>query len=78
MCRQSFTSDEYPALDTRIERLVVELQSLGYEQLNQIWAFIGTKQLVSAIYKFRMVVLQGQRQQAIQPPIREIVTAVHG
>ena len=61
----SFTFEEYPALDPRIGKLTVELQSLNYEQLNQVWAFIGGKQLPSAIYKFRMVVLQDDVQTAI-------------
>lgn len=53
-----FTQTEHPDLDPRIEKLVVELQSLTYEQLNQVWAFIGAKQLPSAIYKVRLVALQ--------------------
>ena len=53
-----FTQSEQPDLDPRIEKLVVELQSLTYEQLNQVWAFIGSKQLPSAIYKVRLVALQ--------------------
>lgn len=68
----SFTSEEYPALNTRIGKLIVELQSLSYEQLNQVWAFIGGKQLPSVIYKVRMVVLQDKVQTAIQPPITTI------
>jgi hypothetical protein len=65
----SFTSVAYPALDSRIGKLVVELQSLSYEQLNQVWAFIGGKQLPSVLYKVRMVVLQDEAKTAIQPPV---------
>lgn len=64
-----FTPDAYPALDPRIEKLVMELQSPSFEQLNQIWAFIGGKQLPSVIYKLRMVVLQDTAQAAVQPPL---------
>jgi hypothetical protein len=73
----SFTSVEYPALDPSIEKLTTELQSLSYEQLNQIWAFIGGKQLPSAIYKVRMVSLQGMVPKVIQPPVMEINTNLH-
>ena len=55
-----FAQQDHPDLDPRIEKLVVELQSLTYEQLNQVWAFIGAKQLPSAIYKVRLVALQDQ------------------
>jgi hypothetical protein len=73
----SFTSVEYPALDPRIEKLTVELQSLNYEQLNQIWAFIGGKQLPSVIYKVRLVSLQDTTPTAIQPPAREFDTNIY-
>jgi hypothetical protein len=71
----TFTPDTYPGLDPRIERLTAELQSLSYEQLNQVWAFIGAKQLPSAIYKVRMVALQDSEPAAVQPPISQIQTA---
>jgi len=73
----SFKSSEYPALDPRIEKLVVELQSLTYEQLNQVWAYIGGKYLPSVIYKVRMVVLQDEAAVAIQPALLKIQTSVH-
>jgi hypothetical protein len=73
----AFTSVEYPALDPRIEKLTAELQSLSYEQLNQIWAFIGGKQLPSVIYKIRMVSIQSLAPRAIQLPVMAINTNLH-
>ncbi|OGQ94548.1 MAG: hypothetical protein A2521_05100 [Deltaproteobacteria bacterium RIFOXYD12_FULL_57_12] len=73
-----FTSDEYPALTPTIGRLTMELQSLSFEQLNQVWAFVGGKQLPSVIYKVRMVALQDKAQAAIQPPLTTISTSIHG
>lgn len=73
--RPTFTPDAYPGLDPRIERLTAELQSLTYEQLNQVWAFIGGKQLPSAIYKVRMIALQDAEPRAIEPPLAEIQTS---
>jgi hypothetical protein len=72
----TFTPDTYSGLDPRIERLAVELQPLGYEQLNQIWTFVGAKQLPSAIYRVRMVALQDLEPTAVAPPLSEIQTAV--
>lgn len=71
-----FTPDAYPGLDARIERLTVELQSLSFEQLNQVWAFIGGKQLPSAIYKVRMVSLQDPEPRSVEPPLTEIGTTI--
>lgn len=70
----TFTPSAYPGLDSRIERLSVELQSPSYEQLNQIWAVIGGKYLPSAIYKVRMVALQDSEPSVVQPPLSEIQT----
>lgn len=70
-----FITGRYPALDERIGRLVVEMQSLNYEQLNQIWASIGGKQLPCMIYKVRMVVLQDIEPEAIRRPITTIATS---
>lgn len=72
----SFTPDTYPGLDPRIERLAAELQSLTYEQLNQVWAFVGGKQLPSAIYKVRMIALQDAEPRVVAPPLSEIQTSV--
>ena len=66
------TPEEYPALDTRIEKLTVELETLSYEQLNQIWAFLGGKHLPSVMYRVRMVTLQDEGQAAIGLPITTI------
>jgi hypothetical protein len=75
-----FTPDQYPALtDSRgdyIERLVVELQRPDYDQLNQIWAYIGGKQLPSVIYKIKLVSLQDQAPSTIKPPIQSITTNI--
>jgi hypothetical protein len=73
-----FTQGEYPALDPRIEKLALELQSPTYEQLNQIWTFIGGKQLPSIIYKVRLVVLEPETPSTVQPPITKIRAAVQG
>jgi hypothetical protein len=73
-----FTPVAYPSLDPRIEKLTTELQTLNFEQLNQIWAFIGGKQLPSVIYKVRMVTIQGMVVSDIQMPIMTINTNLYG
>ena len=75
--RPAFTANVYPALEPTIEKLVVELQSLTYEQLNQVWAFIGGKQLPSVVYKVRMVALQDKAQTVVQPPLTTIRTTIY-
>jgi hypothetical protein len=73
-----FTVDRHPGLDPRIQKLSVELLSLTYEQLNQVWAFIGGRQLPSVIYRVRMVVLQDVAPSTVQPPITTVAAEVRG
>lgn len=68
----SFTQEEFPALDSRIQKLVMELQSPTFDNLNQIWTFIGGKQQPSILYKLRMVVLQPDAPTGVQLPITKI------
>jgi len=70
-----FTPDAYPGLDPRLERLAVELQAPSFEELNQIWAFLGAKHLPSVLYRVRMVALQDSAPMAVQQPLTEIGTA---
>jgi hypothetical protein len=65
--QRSFTQTEHADLDPRIEKLTVELLSLPYDQLNQIWAFVGAKQLPSAVYRVRMVLLQDAASDLAMP-----------
>ncbi len=75
--RPRFTRDEYPALEPGIEKLTVELISYGPEQLNQLWAYIGTKYLPSVVYRVRMVVLQDGEPQGISQPITVLDTVLN-
>lgn len=70
----SFSSSENPALDPSIERLSVELETLSFEQLNQVWAYVGGKYLPSAVYKIRIVVIQDEEIAGVQSPITSIKT----
>jgi hypothetical protein len=55
-----------------------DIQSTGFEQLNQMWAFIGGKQLPSALYKVRVVVLRDEEPLSVGPPILEISSVLSG
>jgi len=71
-----FTSDQYPGLAPQLGRLTVELLPLNYEQLNQLWAFVGAKQLPSVVYRVRLIALQDETPTGFQPPLTTIRTTV--
>jgi Pvc16 N-terminal domain len=52
-----FTPITHPSLDSRILKLIVELHSLNFEQVNHLWSTLGGKYLPSAMYKIRQVTL---------------------
>jgi hypothetical protein len=68
----TFVPTEYPALDPSIGKLNVELVTYGPEQLNQLWAYIGTKYLPSAVYRVRMLVLRDAEPTGVDAPVTEI------
>ena len=73
----SFTSAEYPALSPKIGKLTVNLELLNFEQLNQVWAFLGAKHLPSVTYRIRMIIIQDEVSSGIQQPITSIQTNIH-
>lgn len=76
--RPVFTNDEYPALDAEISKLSVELLSYGPEQLNHLWAYLGTKYLPSAVYRVRLLALQDSAPFVVGSPITTIESVLHG
>lgn len=68
----SFSPQQYPGLDPHIDKLTVEMLSYGPEQLNQLWAYIGTKYLPSVVYRARMLVLRDSEPLGIGKPITDI------
>ena len=59
-----FTPANSPTLDNGIEKLMADLHTASFDQLNLIWGYNGCKYCPSVIYKMRMVVIddgyQGQ------------------
>lgn len=74
----SLTQEEFPGLDPRIEKLILELQSPNFEQWNQIWGCNGGKQLPSLLYKLRMVILLPAAPTGVRPPIVRISASLQG
>lgn len=73
----SFNREDFPALDSRIQKLVMEVQSPTFDQLSQIWTFVGGKQLPSMLYKMRLVVIQPDAPTGVEVPITKITATLH-
>jgi Pvc16 N-terminal domain len=72
----SFGADDFPSLDPRIGSLSADLYSLSYEQLNQVWAFVGGKQLPSVVYRIRVVAVQDEEIMGVGMPITAITATL--
>lgn len=70
--QNSFTSLTHPALDARIQKLMVELYTMNFEQVNHLWSTLGGKYLPSALYKVRQLTLDEQAVTSESGLIREI------
>lgn len=53
--RQVFTPQNAPTLDEHIEKLIIELVTLSFEQQNHLWGCIGAKYIPSVLYKVRLL-----------------------
>ncbi len=55
-----FTPQNTPTLNNGVEKIVVELISLNFEQQNHLWGALGAKYLPSVIYKISVVIIQAE------------------
>jgi Pvc16 N-terminal domain len=70
--QNSFTPLTHPNLDSRIQKLMVELYTLNFEQVNHLWSTLGGKYLPSALYKIRQLTLDENAITSESGLIREI------
>jgi hypothetical protein len=59
-----FTPAEIPVLTTfNLNKLIFDLYSTRFEELNQLWSVMGGKYIPSVIYKMRLAVIQDADEQ---------------
>jgi len=56
-----FDVQNSPGLDSDIKKLVLELSTVSFEQLNNLWGAMGAKYLPSVLYKIRMLTIQSDK-----------------
>jgi hypothetical protein len=68
-----FTPITHPSLEeSRILKLIVELHTLNFEQINHLWSTLGGKYLPSVLYKIRQITLDEDLMTSESGFIREI------
>jgi len=69
----SFTTTPQVGLIAQDVKVYAELYTLTFEQLNHLWGALGGKQVPFVLYKFRLVAVEAQKQQAEGSAITEIL-----
>lgn len=67
-----FDSLTSPNLDSKIEKLLVKMHSLSFEQLNHLWGVLGGKYMPSVLYKVTQVVIDEDATSGEAAYIKEI------
>lgn len=67
-----FTPNNSPAMANGLEKLVVDLHQMNFEQQNNLWAILGAKYLPSVLYKLRAISIQEGQARDQQTPITTI------
>lgn len=69
---QNSPATSEPRLDLRIDKLVFDMISLNFEQVNHLWGTLGGKYLPSVLYKMRLVTIEDDTPQMQGDPILNI------
>ena len=56
--KQVFSPNNTPDLPNNLEKITVEMVNLSFEQLNHLWGTLGASYIPSAVFKFRMTILE--------------------
>jgi len=66
-----FTRQSAPDMDSRIEKLVLDIENLSIQDMSNLWGSLGGKYMPSILYRIRMVTFDADEVTGRQP----IVTA---
>ncbi|HKJ68170.1 MAG TPA: DUF4255 domain-containing protein [bacterium] len=67
-----FTHENAPTLHPEIEKLIVELYTLNFEQQNHLWGALGANYLPSVLYRIRLLPIQEAQKTAEEEPVHAI------
>lgn len=69
-----FDRKSVPDLDSRIERLLLDIENLGITDLSNLWGILGGKYVPSILYKVRMVTFDAHEVIGQTPVITQHAT----
>jgi len=66
-----------PDLDKRIDRLVLDIENLNFQDLSNVWGVLGGRYLPSVLYKVRMVVFDAGDVMGQTATVQEPQYSIH-
>ena len=74
-CFQSknvFTPSNTPEMDPFLQKLIVELYTLNFEEQNHLWGALGAKYNPSLLYRVRLITLQEEQKLSDDSSIKKV------
>jgi hypothetical protein len=68
-----FTPLSSPDLPVGVEKLILDLNTLSFQDMNNLWGILGSKYLPSVMYKMRMISISEEFAQGNAPLLHEII-----
>lgn len=68
-----FTPLANPGLPAGVEKLILDLNTLSFQDLNNLWGILGSKYLPSVMYKIRMITISEEFVLGDAPLLHEII-----
>ncbi|WP_373496437.1 DUF4255 domain-containing protein [Aquiflexum sp.] len=71
-----FTTAQIPSLpDFSLDKIIFDLHSTSFEELNQLWGIMGGKYIPSVIYKMRLAYIDNVEEGSEIPLVKSIDTS---
>ena len=67
-----FTPADSPTLPAGVDKLIMDLTTLSFQDMNNLWGILGSKYLPSVMYKLRLITISEEFVQGEAPLIRQI------
>ena len=61
------TRQTTPDMDSRIEKLVLDIENLSIQDMSNLWSSLGGKYMPSILYRIRMVTFDSDEMTGRQP-----------
>jgi Pvc16 N-terminal domain len=76
--QQVFTPASHPNLNPKIQKIIADLHTLNFEQVNNLWGTLGGKYLPSVLYKVRQITIDENAIEAEGSLIKQLNTVIKG